>query len=85
VHRVLRVEAVRLDELRAVDVALPACAEKPLALTLEVTEIAAAGALGEDRSRETAQLTAEVGLDQRQLWRHKQQQQDGRVSLEREP
>ena len=43
VHRVLRVVAVRLDELGPVDALLPARAEQPLLLAPQVAEVATAG------------------------------------------
>src|SRR5881398_10039 len=84
-HRVLRVETVRLDELGPVDSLLAARPEQPLLLATQVTEVAAADPLGEDRWPKLPQPESQVGLDQGQLVGDEQEQEHGRVTLERQP
>src|SRR5262245_4130716 len=84
-HRVLRVEAVRFDELGSVDPLLAARPEEPLLLTAEVPEVPPAGPPRDDRRPQLTQLVAELRLDQDQLRRDEQEQQDRRVPLEGEP
>src|SRR5919201_2482176 len=75
VHRVLRVEAVRLHELGTVDVLLPTRTEQTLLLSAEVAEITASGALRQQRRAQVAELAADGPLLDDQLLRNEQQQQ----------
>ena len=61
VHRILRVEPVRLDELRAVNALLPARAEQPLLLAVEIAEVAATCSPREQRRPQCAQLLPQLG------------------------
>ena len=84
-HRVLRVVAVRLDELGPVDALLAAHTEQALLLAVEIAEVPASRSPREDRRGERPQLVAEDRLRIDELVRHEQEQQDRRMSLEREP
>src|SRR5436190_11400674 len=74
-----------LDQFGTVHVPLPSRSEQPFALAAQVAEVAAAGTLGEDRAGQPAELPAERRLHDRQLRRDEEEQQHGRVALEREP
>ena len=84
-HRVLRIEAVRLYELGSVDPLLPARSEKSFFLPAQVSEIPGSGAAREKGGAKFAQFLTELRLHEYELLGHEEEQQDRGVTLEGKP